>query len=412
MFRWLMRDRRAFIRALLSMPAAGALAASDLSAASKKKLFHSARDVIGELEVRTFLNAAGTYTRLTASKMPPEVQSAMQGASTRYVNLDELHAKAGDRIAHLLDAESGLVTAGCASALTLATAACIAGSDEDRIKLLPDTTGMKNEVVLQAAHRNSYDHAVRNAGARLVEVETAREMEAAINDRTAMLFFLNHAEHDGQIGHEEFVAIGRKHGVPTLNDAAADVPPANNLFRFQRMGYDLVAFSGGKGLRGPQSTGLLVGRRDLIEAARLNNNPNSDSVGRTNKVNKEEVVGMLVALELFLDQDHDQAWKEWTRRCRRIERSVSSLPDVATEIFVPEIANAVPHLRIRWNYSQSRLTAKGAAELLREGNPSIEVRPKHDEGLEIAVWMLDPGDERVVARRIHGVLSAAINASA
>ncbi len=412
MFRWLMRDRRAFIRSLLTMPAAGAVAASELNAASKKKLFHSARDVIGELGVRTFLNAAGTYTRLTASKMPPEVQSAMQGASTRYVNLDELHAKAGDRIARLLDADAALVTAGCASALTLATAACIAGDDEDRIKLLPDTTGMKNEVVLQAAHRNSYDHAIRNAGVRLVEVETARELEAAINDRTAMLFFLNHAENDGQIGHQEFVEIGKKHGVPTLNDAAADVPPADNLFRFQRMGYDLVAFSGGKGLRGPQSAGLLVGRRDLIEAARLNNSPNSDSVGRSNKVNKEEVVGMLVALELFLDQDHDQAWKEWTRRCMRIERSVSSLPGVATETFVPEIANAVPHLRIRWNFSQSQLTAKAAAELLRDGNPSIEVRPNYDEGLEIAVWMLDPGDERVVARRIHGVLSAAINASA
>ena len=412
MLRWLMRDRRAFIRGLLSMPAAGALAASDLNAASKKKLFQSARDVIGELEVKTFLNAAGTYTRLTASTMPPEVQSAMLGASTRYVNLDELHLKAGDRIARLLGAEAALVTAGCASALTLATAACIAGDDEDRIRLLPDTTGMKNEVILQAAHRNSYDHAVRNAGARLVEVGTAHEMEAAINDRTAMLFFLNHAENDGQIGHEEFVALGKKHGVPTLNDAAADIPPADNLFRFQRMGYDLVAFSGGKGLRGPQSAGLLVGRRDLIEAARLNNNPNSDSVGRSNKVNKEEVVGMLVALELFLDQDHDQAWKEWTRRCRRIERSVSSLPGVTTEIFVPEIANAVPHLRVRWNHSQSRLTAKAAAGLLRDGNPSIEVRPNYDEGLEIAVWMLDPGDERVVARRIHGVLSAAINASA
>ena len=412
MFRWLMRDRRAFIRALLSMPAGGVLAASDLRAASKKKQLHSARDVLGELEVRTFLNAAGTYTRLTASKMPPEVQSAMQGASTRYVNLDELHAKAGDRIAQLLEAEAALVTAGCASALTLATAACIAGDDKERIKLLPDTTGMQNEVVLQAAHRNSYDHAVRNAGARLVEVETASEMEAAINDRTAMLFFLNHAENDGQIGHEEFVAIGKKHGVPTLNDAAADVPPADNLFRFQRMGYDLVAFSGGKGLRGPQSAGLLVGRRDLIGAARLNNNPNSDSVGRSNKVNKEEVVGMLVALELFLEQDHDQTWKEWTRRCRQIARSVSSLPGVAAEIFVPEIANAVPHLRIRWNYSRCRLSAKAAAELLREGDPSIEVRPNHDEGLEIAVWMLDPGDERVVARRIHGVLSAAIRASA
>ena len=411
MFGWLARDRRGFMRSLLTFPAAAA-AASGSAAAAPKGAVRAARDVIGELGVRTFLNAAGTYTRLTASKMPPEVLSAMQRSSTRYVDLDELHDKAGDRIAELLDCEAALVTAGCASALTLATAACIAGSDAERIKLLPETEGLRNEVVMQKAHRNSYDHAVRNAGARLVEVETATELEAAVNERTAMLFFLNHAEPDGQIGHEEFVRLGKKHGIPTLNDAAADVPPADNLLRFQRMGYDLVAFSGGKGLRGPQSAGLLLGRRDLIEAARLNNSPHSDSVGRTNKVNKEEIVGMLVALELFLERDHDQVWKEWTRRCKRIEQAVSGIPSVSAEVFVPEIANAVPHLRIRWDYERFGLDPKSAAARLREGDPSIEVRPQFDEGLEIAVWMLEPGDERVVGRRVRAELSMALQDSA
>ena len=411
MFGWLARDRRGFMRSLLTFPAAAA-AASGSAAAAPKGAVRAARDVIGELGVRTFLNAAGTYTRLTASKMPPEVLSAMQRSSTRYVDLDELHDKAGDRIAELLDCEAALVTAGCASALTLATAACIAGSDAERIKLLPETEGMRNEVVMQKAHRNSYDHAVRNAGAKLVEVETAEELEAAVNERTAMLFFLNHAEPDGQIGHEEFVRLGKKHGIPTLNDAAADVPPADNLLRFQRMGYDLVAFSGGKGLRGPQSAGLLLGRRDLIEAARLNNSPHSDSVGRTNKVNKEEIVGMLVALELFLERDHDQVWKEWTRRCKRIEQAVSGIPSVSAEVFVPEIANAVPHLRIRWDYERFGLDPKSAAARLREGDPSIEVRPQFDEGLEIAVWMLEPGDERVVGRRVRAELSMALQDSA
>ena len=237
-------------------------------------------------------------------------------------------------------------------------------------------------------------------------------MEAAIGDRTAMLFFLNHNEKDGQIGHEEFVRIGKEHGVPTLNDAAADVPPVDNLFRFTKMGYDLVAYSGGKGLRGPQSAGLLLGRRDLIESARMNNSPNSDSVARTNKVNKEEIIGMLVALELFLETDQDETWREWTRRCRRIEQAVGGLRGVATEVFVPEIANAVPHLRIRWDYAETGLDAKQAAERLRAGEPSIEVRPGFEDGLEVAVWMLDPGDERVVGRMIHKVLAEAIRRAA
>ena len=409
MFHWLLRDRRAFMRSILGAWAAVPFSAGYSVAAQQKKRIDTARDVVGELGVRTFLNAAGTYTRLTASKMPPEVLNAMRIASTRYVDLNELHEKTGDRVAKLLECDAALITSGCASALTLATAACVAGTDPERIKLLPDTAGMKNEVVLQKVHRNGYDHAIRNCGVRLVEVETAAEMEAAISDRTAMLFFLNHNEKDGSIGHEEFVRIGKKHRIPTLNDAAADVPPVENLFRFTKMGYDLVAYSGGKGLRGPQSTGLLLGRRELIEAARLNNSPNSDSVGRTNKVNKEEIAGMLVALELFLERDHDEVWKDWTRRCKRIEQAVRSLQGVSTEVFVPEIANSVPHLRIHWDYASTGLDPKQAAERLRQGQPSVEVRPGYDNGLEVAVWMLDPGDERIVGRMIRDVLSGAIS---
>jgi L-seryl-tRNA(Ser) seleniumtransferase len=397
------------MRSALAVPGIG-VAAQSAGARGKRRA--ADRDVLAELGVRPFLNAAGTYTRLTASQMPEPVLDAMQVAAGKYVDLQELHEKAGDHIAELLECEAALVTAGCASALTLATAACVAGSSPDRIRRLPDTAGMKNEVVLQKSHRNGYDHAVRNCGVRLVEVESARELESAINDRTAMLFFLNHAEHDGGIGHEEFVRIGKHRGVPTLNDAAADVPPADNLFRFTKMGYDLVAFSGGKGLRGPQSAGLLIGRRDLIEAARLNNSPHSDSVGRTNKVNKEEVVGMLVALEEFLGRDHDEIWGEWEQMCQKIKRSIANLPGVTTEMFVPEIANAVPHLRIRWDFEAARLTAEQAAEQLRQGEPAIEVRPKFSEGLEVAVWMLAAGEERIVGQRIRRVLADALNRAA
>ena len=409
MLRGLFSDRRGFMRSALAVPGIGLIAQS---AAAQRKRRPAGRDVLAELGVRPFLNAAGTYTRLTASQMSRSVLDAMQVAATQYVDLNELHENAGDRIAELLDCEAALVTAGCASALTLGTAACVAGSSEDRIRRLPDTAGMKNEVVLQKSHRNAYDHAVRNCGVRLVEVESARDLAAAINERTAMLFFLNHAERDGAIGHEEFVRVGKAHGVPTLNDVAADIPPADNLFRFTKMGYDLVAFSGGKGLRGPQSAGLLIGRRDLIEAARLNNSPHSDSVGRTNKVNKEEVVGMLVALEEFLERDHDEVWKEWEQSCARIARNVKNLPGVSTEMFTPEIANAVPHLRIRWDYTGARLTPEQAAEELRQGEPAIEVRPRSSDGLEIAVWMLAAGEDRAVGRRVRSVLAAALRRAA
>ena len=405
MLRRLFSDRRGFIRSALAVPGIGLTAQT---AAAQRKRRTANRDVLAELGVRPFLNAAGTYTRLTASRMPQSVLDAMQVAATQYVDLNELHEKAGDRIAELLECEAALVTAGCASALTLGTAACVAGSSADQIRRLPDTAGMKDEVVLQKSHRNAYDHAVHNCGVRLVEVESARDLESAINERTAMLFFLNRSERDGAIGHEEFVRVGKQHGVPTLNDAAADVPPADNLFRFTKMGYDLVAFSGGKGLRGPQSAGLLIGRRDLIEAARLNNSPHSDSVGRTNKVNKEEVVGMLVALEEFLARDQDEVWKEWEQRCERIASNVAKLPGVSTEVFTPELANAVPHLRIRWDYGGAQLTPEQAAEELRQGEPAIEVRPNPSEGLEVAVWMLAAGEDRIVGRRVRSVLAAAL----
>jgi L-seryl-tRNA(Ser) seleniumtransferase len=247
-----------------------------------------ARDVIEELGVRSFINAAGTFTALTGSLMRPEAVAAMQVASKKFVRLEDLRDAVGKRIAELLHCPAALVTAGCASALSLGTAACITGDDRGRVRRLPDLTGMKNEVLVQRTHRVNYDHAIRNTGVKMIEVEDASALESAINDRTAMMFFLNSADTQGKVHHEEFIAIARKHGIPTLIDAAADVPPVENLWRYTKLGFDLVAFSGGKGLRGPQSAGLLLGRADLIEAAKLNFGPEGDSLCRTNKVNKEE----------------------------------------------------------------------------------------------------------------------------
>ncbi|MBW8884516.1 MAG: aminotransferase class V-fold PLP-dependent enzyme [Planctomycetia bacterium] len=365
-----------------------------------------ARDLIKELGVRPCINAAGTYTALTGSLMPPEVIAAIQVASRQYVRLNELHDAIGRRIAELLKCEAAMVSAGCASALTLATAACVAGDDPERIRCIPDTTGMKDEVLVQRSHRVGYDHAIRNAGVRLIEIETAEELEKKINERTAMMFFLNSSDPQGKIHHEEFVALGKKHNIPTLIDAAADVPPIENLFRFTKIGFDLVAFSGGKGLCGPQSSGLLLGRKNLIAAARLNNNPNSDSICRTNKVNKEELVGMLVALELFLNRDHAAVWKEWEARASKIIRALSEFSDVKAEVQVPAIANAVPHLHIRWDFEKRKLSPSQMADKLRDGEPSIEVVPGSRRELVVGVWMMQPGDDAIVAQRIRQILAS------
>jgi uncharacterized pyridoxal phosphate-dependent enzyme len=396
--------RRSVLRGLAALPTLGALGAC---AAPTPESVAVAEDVIARLGVTKVINAAGTYTHLTASLMPQEVFGAMQNASRQFVRLSDLHDVVGERIAELTHAEAALVSAGAASALAIGTAACIAGTDRDKIRRLPDANGMANQVIFQKSHRFSYDHAVRSCGAEIVEVETASELEAAVNEKTAMMFFLNHEAPFGQIGAEEFAALGQKHNVPTMIDAAADVPPVENLWRFTEMGFSLVAFSGGKGLRGPQSAGLLLGRKDLIEAGRMNSSPNGDTVCRTNKVNKEEMVGMLVALELFINRDHDAVWADWESRCAVIADAVADLPGIQTEVQVPAIANAVPHLHITWDYQAAGVTPSDVAQAMRAGSPSIEVNPADEVDLIIGVWMLEPGEDRIVAERLRQVLTAA-----
>jgi uncharacterized pyridoxal phosphate-dependent enzyme len=398
--------RRTFLTALAAVPGMNLLTGDHQAVAQETP---PVRDIIAELGVRSFINAAGTFTALTGSLMRPEVVAAMQVASRKYVRIDDLHEAVGKRIAELVGCPAALVTSGCASALSLSTAACVAGKDPERIRRLPDTTGMKNEVLVQKTHRVGYDHAIRNAGVKMIEVETRSELESAINERTAMMFFLNFANPLGKIHHEEFIEVARKHKIPTLIDAAADVPPVENLWRYTKMGFDLVGFSGGKGLRGPQSAGLLLGRKDLIEAARLNNSPNGDTLCRTNKVNKEEIIGMLVALESYLKEDHVAVWKDWEERCRTITKALGSLPDVKTEVSVPEIANAVPHLQISWDTKKRGVSVAEMVKQLREGSPSIEVPPGSSarRRLSIGVWMMEPGDDAIVGERIHAILNKA-----
>lgn len=395
-----MPDRRAFLQRFASLPVLGGLMPA--LAAPRRP---AGRDYLTELGVRTFINAAGTFTAMSASLMPPEVTEAWQAASRHFVNITELQDKVGARIASLVGAEAAMVSSGAAGALTIGTAGCITGTDQNAIHQLPDVTGLKSEVIIQKAHRFGYEHALRATGAKLVEVDTAEDVDRAVNSGTAMMFFLNLADPAGKIKAAEWVELAKKHNVPTFIDCAADVPPASNLSKHVKLGFDLVTFSGGKGLRGPQSAGLLLGRKERIAAARANTSPNGDSISRGMKVNKEEIIGMLAAVELYLKKDHEAEWKDWERRVQTIVASVRDLPGVQSEMFVPEIANKVPHLKIWWDASKQKLTPPEVQKRMREGQPSIEVNPMTSpKELVIGVWMLEPGEAEIVGKRLKAVL--------
>ena len=392
-----MPNRRNFLQGVSSLPLLGKVG---LAAPAK-------RDFFKELGIRPFINAAGTYTTLTASLMEPAAVQAYDYAARQYVRLNELHDAVGQKIASLIGCEAAMVSAGAASALTLGTAACITGTNPDFVHRIPDLTGMKSEVIIQKSHRYGYDHAVRNCGIRFVEVETREELERAVNPQTAMMLIFNAADPNGKIKAAEFAELGKKHSIPTFNDAAADVPPVENFSKYIKLGFDLVTFSGGKGIRGPQSAGLLLGRKDLIAAARLNGPPNSDSIGRGMKVNKEELLSMMVAVEVFIKKDHKAEWNEWEKRVKLISDSVAVVKGVKAERYVFEIANAVPHLRVSWDTEAVKLSSQDVMKKLREGTPSIEVMPFGRNGLTVGVWMMQSGDAQVVARRLREVLKNA-----
>ena len=379
-------------------------------------------DYYEKLGVTPFINAAGTYTVLSASTMPEEVQAAISIASRHPVQLEELLRASGEYLAKRLQCEAALVTAGAASALTVGTAACVTLGNEQAMVGIPlDMTGLKNEVIVQKTHRYEYDHALRNCGIRYVEIETLEEYEAAFNERTVMAHFFNAAD-EGKISREDWVRVAHQHGVPCFNDAAADIPPIANLWNYTRMGFDLVTFSGGKGIRGPQCTGLLLGRKDLIEAAVKNNSPNSNTVGRGMKVAKEEIIGLVAAVDWLLAQNEDAMQKEFERRAQRIAEGLKGLPTVATRISVPPVANHVAHLVITYDPTRIKLTGKEVMEKMRQGKPRIELNPatganSASKGLEsgahtivVGVWMLQPGEDGVVARRLREVLEEAARA--
>jgi L-seryl-tRNA(Ser) seleniumtransferase len=400
----------------------GACAVPALRAAETSSTPASANgvDYYEKLGVSTFINAAGTYTVLTASIMPAEVQAAIAIASKRPVHLLELQDAAGEYLAKRLKCGGALVTSGAAGALTVGTAACITLGNKPAIESIPtDMAGLKNEVIVQKAHRYDYDHALRNCGIRYVQVETMDEYEKAFTDKTVMTHFFNAAD-GGKISREDWIRVAHKHGVPCFNDAAADVPPISNLWNYTQMGFDLVTFSGGKGLRGPQCTGLLLGRKDLIDAAKQNNSPRSNTVGRGLKVAKEEIVGLVAAVDWFLSQDDAKLEAEFQKRADLIAARVKTLPTVKAQSFIPEIANHVPHLLITYDQNRIKISATEVLQKMRDGNPRVELNPgtggaPASAGLPggpnsiiVGVWMLQPGEDAIVANRLHEVLKAAL----
>ena len=323
-------------------------------------------NVYSRLGVPTYINALGTVTLLGGSIMPPEVVRAMDEAGQHFVPLADLHEKVGERIARLIGVEAATVTSGAAGAITQGTAACVTRGDPEKIAQLPDTTGMPNQVIIQKSHRKAYEAQIKLVGTRVVEVETTAQLEAAINPSTAMLFFINTFNPRGQIDRDTWVAMGKKHGVPTFNDAAADVPPKERLSEYVRMGFDLVTFSGGKGLLGPQCSGLLLGRKDLVLAARRNGSP-WGGIGRGMKVGKEEMIGLLAAVERYLKVDHQAEKRLLQSRVDTIAAALASIPGVQAETFVPEIANHVPHLSLEWDHERIPITSAEASGRLKQG---------------------------------------------
>jgi L-seryl-tRNA(Ser) seleniumtransferase len=400
-----MITRRVLLKKLAGLPLVGGLFGANLINHNPVVAAPYRRDYFKELGVRTFINAAGTYTFMTGSLMRPEVLEAYNYATNEYVILDELQDKVGERIASLLHCEAATITAGAASAITLGTAGILTGMDEKKAIQLPDLTGMKSEVIIQKSHRIGYDHAIRNCGVKIVEVLTKKELEKAINEKTAMMWFFNGNNYVGEVKDEEFVEIAKKYGIPTFNDCAADVPPVENLWKYTDMGFDLVTFSGGKGLRGPQSGGLLTGKKKYIEAARLHAPPRGNTIGRGMKVNKEEVLGMLATIESYISRDHQKDWDLWEMQIDTIVKAVSNIPGIKPEKHVPKVANHVPSLRLSWDQIKVKLTPDEVRQRLRDGHPSIETVGGKDS-VGITTWMMQPGQERIVASRIREVLLA------
>ena len=417
-------SRRGFMKMLVASPLLAQLAAQGLYEKSAVAMgFDPRENVYTRLGVKTVINCRGTWTYLSGSLEFPEVRAAQAEASHHFVNMVELQRAVGRRLAELTGAESGLITSGAAGAMAASTAACMAGSDPQKIWQLPDPTGMKHEVVMVGG-RSAFDNAIRLAGAKLVLVETPDEIANAITADTAMIYTTDLGD---KLVRE--VAIAKEHNVPMLLDDAAGIPPADNLKLYANMKIDLYTFSGGKGLQGPQCSGVLLGRKDLIEAALRNSAPWEGAVCRPMKVGKEEVIGCLTAVETWLKTDPKKLYTEWNLRVDRIAKLVETVPGVKTETYVPDDGNRYPTLKVSWDQQAWGFTITDCVQKLREGDPVVEVlgadnpslvpavregiqKPnkkerKEIDHIELVSMTIKPGEEMIVGQRLRMILGSA-----
>ncbi len=401
--------RRDILKTLTILPLAGGMTAAAAPLESMFSAPAAKRDLFSELGIRTFINAAGNYTVMSGSLMTPDVMDAINGASKKFALVDDVQEKVGQKIAEMCHAEAAMVTAGCWSALMLGMAGVLTGMDTKRVSQVPNLagTGMKTEVILQKSHSLGYDHALTQAGVKLIMVETRQELENAINENTAMLWFLNREAPKGQIKHEEWLELGKKYNLPTMIDIAADVPPVENLWKFNDMGFDIVVISGGKAMRGPQSSGILMGKKKYVAAALLSNNPRG-GIGRGQKVNKEEMLGMYAALERFINLDHKKEWQIWESKIAFIANSIKSIAGVKTETFIPPTDNHMPTLKVTWDPNKIKLSNTEMGERLRQGNPSVEVISwETPNTIRMGMHVLEAGEEKIVAARVKEELMKA-----
>lgn len=396
----------------------GGWVAAALAAVRPRSLFaapgstlKTGADIYQSIGVRPIINCKGTFTIVSGSQSLPEVKRAMEDASRHYIHLDELMNAVSKRLAEITKAEWGIVTAGCAAALTHATAACIAGADPEKMQRLPNLDGMKNEVIMPKHSRNVYDHAVRMLGVKTVEVNSAAELERAMNAKTAMIMILANTPADsGELSTENIARLAKPRGIPVIVDAAAEklTIPSIHLQR----GATMVAYSGGKCIRGPQCAGLLLGPKDLLQAAWLNSAPHH-AFGRSLKVGKEEIMGMLAAVEMWVQRDHDAEWKNWESWIGLIGDRVKRIDGITTEVLQPRtLSNHAPQLRIKWDGAKLGIAGQEAEKILYQGDPRIilgnatgNARDMKNSSLTIMPYMMMPGDAKIAAERIYAVLS-------
>ena len=364
------------------------------------------RNLYEELGITPVLNFRGTHTVIGASKLWPELHEAMAAASQSFVSIEELQDKAGERIAKLIGCEDAMVTTGTAGAITLAVAGALTGADEVKVRQLPDLIGMRSVVIIQKVHRNGYDHAVRNTGVKIVNVETREQLESAFNASTAALYYLGGTSGDWAyetpVKLDECLAIAHRADVPVIVDAANMLPPFANLQQLARQGVDLICASGGKHMRGPQCSGILAGRKALIRAARLNSSPHSDSLGRGLKVGREEVVGLLLAAEKYSKLDFEAIDRQCQAQAAYLAGELKKIGGVEVRFAPHDRTRRVHRLQVEWD--SARIPVAELERKLLEGSPRIAVL-REGKGITFTVFMNDAGDEKHAARRMKEIFA-------